>query len=69
MDAKHNLSVTVPMTYDHAPYMGQHDYLNKTVSTITVAPGKTTGWVEVGGMMVHPDQDSFLGRCPYVPAC
>lgn len=35
MDATHNLSVTVPMTYDHAPYMGQHDYLNKTIATIT----------------------------------
>eukprot|EP01052_Picozoa_sp_SAG31_P014693 SAG31_NODE_922_length_10976_cov_8.838742_1_plen_175_part_10 len=47
----HNLSVAIPLTYDHAPYMGQHDYLNKSSSYITVAPGKTTGWIEVGGLV------------------
>lgn len=45
----HNLSVSVPLTYDHAPYMGQHDYLNKSGGYITVPPGKMTGWLEVGG--------------------
>ena len=30
LNTTHNLSVQVPLTYDHAPYMGQHDYLNKS---------------------------------------
>ena len=39
LNTTHNLSVSVPLTYDHAPYMGQHDYLNKTAAYITVPPG------------------------------
>jgi hypothetical protein len=63
LNTTHNLSVAVPLTYDHAPYMGQHDYLNKTPSYITVPPGKTTGWVEVGGLMDTLNHGSWKVTC------
>eukprot|EP00039_Didymoeca_costata_P021098 m.343405 g.343405 ORF g.343405 m.343405 type:complete len:1268 (+) comp22801_c0_seq1:126-3929(+) len=51
MNHTYNLSVGIPKTYDHSPYMGQHEYLNGSQKYITVPPGKSTGWVEVGGLM------------------
>ena len=43
--------------------MGQHDYLNKTPAYITVPPGKTTGWVEVGGLMDTLNHGSWKVTC------
>ena len=72
LNTTHNLSVQVPLTYDHAPYMGQHDYLNKSSFVdghpaqggyITVPPGKTTGWVEVGGFMDTFNHGSWKVSC------
>jgi hypothetical protein len=55
--------VAVPLTYDHAPYIGQHDYLNKSTRYVTVAPGKSTGWVEVGGLMDTFNHGSWKVTC------
>ena len=43
--------------------MGQHDYLNKTGGYITVPPGKSTDWVEVGGWMDTFNHGSWKVEC------
>ena len=58
-----NLSVTIPKSYDHAPYNGCHQRLNATTRYIEVAPKSTTGWIEVGGLLDTFNHGSWQLTC------
>ena len=63
----HNLSVGVPLTYDHALERGYRRHLNGTSYSvpfnIIVPPGGKTEWLEVGGWMDTLDHGSWQVSC------
>jgi hypothetical protein len=63
----HNLSVGVPLTYNHAIERGYRTHLNgtsfRTPVWLTVAPSQRTGWLDVGGWMDTLQHGSWTPSC------
>jgi hypothetical protein len=73
LNTSHNLTVGVPLTYDHAIERGYRSHLNgtnyRTPFDIDVGPGQQTGWLDVGGWMDTLDGGSWQISCnAYGPA-
>ena len=67
MDQSRNISVGVPLTYDHAIDRGYRHHLNgtsfRTPFNIIVPPGGKTGWLDVGGWMDTLQHGSWQISC------